>query len=122
MAFRLFPERICLVSDALRCCGMPEGAYELGGQTVYLKEGVARLAGGDIAGSTTDLFDGLRNAVAFGILVETAARAATLLPARVIGCDGLIGSIEPGKLADFVVCDRDLNRKAVYLGGRLIEE
>lgn len=34
MAFRLFPERICLVSDALRCCGMPEGAYELGGRLI----------------------------------------------------------------------------------------
>ena len=32
MAFRLFPGRICLISDALRCCGMADGSYSLGGQ------------------------------------------------------------------------------------------
>ena len=36
MAFRLFPGRICLISDALRCCGMPDGQYTLGGQDVWL--------------------------------------------------------------------------------------
>ena len=42
-AFSLFPDRICLISDSLRCCGMPNGTYELGGQTVFLHDGVARL-------------------------------------------------------------------------------
>ena len=39
MAFKLFRGRICLISDALRCCGMPDGEYELGGQKVTLKAG-----------------------------------------------------------------------------------
>ena len=117
MAFRLFPDRICLVSDALRCCGMPDGEYELGGQQVFLSGGIARLSDGTIAGSATNLYECMRNAVAFGIPVDQAIRSATILPARQLGREAEIGSIEPGKLADFVVCTADLQRKAVYLGG-----
>ena len=117
MAFRLFPDRICLVSDALRCCGMPDGEYELGGQQVFLSGGIARLSDGTIAGSATNLYECMRNAVAFGIPVDQAIRSATILPARQLGREAEIGSIEPGKLADFVICTADLQRKAVYLGG-----
>ena len=117
MAFRLFPGRICLISDSLRCCGMPEGEYELGGQRVFLAGGVARLADGTIAGAASDLYRDLRNAVAFGVPRGEAILAATLRPARELGREAEIGSIEPGKLADFVVCGEDLGRRAVYLGG-----
>ena len=40
---------------------------------------------------------------------------------RQIGREAEIGSIEPGKLADFVVCAPDLTPKAVYLGGKIVE-
>ena len=115
MAFQLFPNRICLVSDALRCCGMADGCYELGGQTVQLQSGVARLLDGTIAGSAANLFDCVRNAVSFGIPLEQAVLSATLLPARAIGQADSIGSIEVGKFADFLVCDQDLTCRAVYL-------
>lgn len=117
MAFRLFPGRICLVSDSLRCCGMPEGRYTLGGQDIFLSGGVARLSGGAIAGSATDLFDCMRRAVAFGIPREQAILSATAIPARVVGCDA--GVIADGLPADFVVCGPDLTRRAVYRGGML---
>ena len=117
MAFKLFPGRICLVSDALRCCGMPDGAYELGGQEVYLKDNIARLADGSIAGSATNLYKCMLNAIDFGIPAATAINSATIIPARELGCAGEIGSIEEGKLADFVVCDARLSPKAMYIGG-----
>lgn len=44
-AFRLFPGRVCLVSDALSACGMPEGEYMLGGQAIRVS-GPARHAFG----------------------------------------------------------------------------
>lgn len=120
MAFKLFPDRICLVSDGLSCCGLEEGTYDLGGQSAELKDGLAWLADGTIAGAATNLYDGLRNAVSFGIPAADAIRAATIRPACVLGVDKELGSIEPGKLADFVVCDKDLNRLAVYVGGQLV--
>lgn len=119
LAFRLFgAERMVLISDALRCCGMPDGEYELGGQAVFLKGGVARLADGTIAGSATNLYDCMLCAISFGIAKEDAVRAATWNPARQIGCLDVVGSIADGKRADFVVCDENLTRKAVWLAGK----
>ncbi len=117
MAFKLFPGRICLVSDALRCCGMPDGEYELGGQQVFLKDNIARLADGTIAGSASNLYQCMLNAIDFGIPTAEAINSATIIPARELGCQEEIGSIEEGKLADFVVCDEQLRCKAVYIGG-----
>lgn len=117
MAFRLFAGRIVLVSDALRCCGMPDGEYELGGQQIFLQGGIAKLSDGTIAGAATNLYDGMKNAVAFGISKEEAILSATLNPAKALGCESEIGSIAPGKRADFVICDENLNRSCVYLAG-----
>ena len=118
MAFCLFPGRICLISDALRCCGMPDGQYTLGGQDVFLKDGIARLEDGTIAGSAATLWQCLQNAVRFGIPRDEAIRAATENPARQLGVLDRVGTIAPGKQADFVVCDGELNRKQVWLRGR----
>lgn len=120
MAFRLFPGRICLVSDALRCCGMPDGQYTLGGQPVFLKDSIAKLADGTIAGSATDLFRCMQLAVSYGISKEQAILSATAIPAKQIGREE-IGVIAPGKLADFVVCTENLERLAVYMGGVRLE-
>ena len=121
LAFRIFgASRMVLISDSLRCCGMPDGEYELGGQQVFLQGGVARLADGTIAGSATNLFDCMRRAVSFGISREDAIRAATYNPARQIGALSEVGSIADGKVADFVLCDAELNRQAVYLAGEKI--
>ena len=117
MAFRLFPGRVCLISDSLRCCGMPDGEYELGGQQVFLSGGVARLADGTIAGAASNLYDDLRNALAFGIPAEDSIRAATEIPAREIGRAGELGVIAPGALADFLVCGERLALREVWLGG-----
>ena len=120
MAFRLFPGRIVLVSDSLRCCGMPDGDYTLGGQPIHLERGIAKLPDGTIAGSATNLYESMQNAVKFGISKEEAILSATLNPAKAIGAAAEIGSIAPGKRADFIICDENLNRKQVFLAGRPI--
>ncbi len=117
MAFRLFPGRVCLISDALRCLGMPDGPYTIGGQDMMLKGHIATLADGTIAGSATNLFDCMRNAVSFGIAREEAILSASLIPAQEIDRADEIGSIEPGKLADFLICSEALELQRVYLGG-----
>lgn len=122
MAFRLFPGRICLISDALRCCGMADGSYSLGGQEILLSGGVARLTGGAIAGSAADLYQCMRRVVSFGIPREQAVWAATALPARVIGRESETGAIADGRAADFVICGGELEPEAVYLGGKRLEQ
>jgi len=119
-AFRLFGEdRVCLVSDAMRACGMPDGQYDLGGQTVTVAGGCATIASGSLAGSITVLTDCLRRAVAFGIPLEAALKAATINPARSVGLDHVVGSLSTGKQADLLVLQKDLSLKHVILAGRV---
>ena len=113
--------RLLPVSDSLRCAGMPDGDYELGGQPITMKNGKATLTGTDtLAGSSIHLMEGLRRAVRFGVPLEAAVTAATLAPAKVIGAADTIGSLEPGKAADFVLLDHDLHVKSVYIDGSLL--
>lgn len=122
LSFALFgAERMILVSDSLRCCGMPEGEYELGGQKIRLKDGLARLLNGTVAGSATPLFDAMVNAIRFGIPEEDAIRAATFNPACALGVQSQVGSIAPGKAADFIICRSDYTGKRVFLGGQEIQ-
>ena len=119
-AFSLFGgARMVLVSDSGRCCGMADGSrFELGGQDAWLRGGVARLADGTIACSATNLYDSMVNAIRFGIREEDAVRAASYNPACAIGADQLVGSIETGKVADFLVCSPDYTDRRVFLAGK----
>lgn len=122
LAFSMFgASRMILISDALRCCGMPDGKYELGGQDVFLKGKTCTLIDGTLAGSVTNLFDCMKNAISFGIAPEDAIRAASYNPACALGAENEVGSISVGKEADFIVCDSDFNRKAVYINGNLVK-
>ena len=120
LAFSMFgAERMVLISDSGRCCGMEDGSkFDLGGQEAQLINGVARLADGTIACSATNLYDCMVNAIRFGVGEEAAIRAATYNPACAIGADNVVGSIETGKRADFLVCSSDYTRKSVFLAGQ----
>ena len=121
LAFRMFPDRIVLISDSGRCAGQEEGTkFELGGQDAWLRGGVARLADGTIACSASNLWKCLVNTLSFGVSEEEAVRAATWNPACAIGAQDRIGTIETGKFADFLVCAPDYSRKQVFLGGKEI--
>ena len=119
LAFSMFGDRMILVSDSGRCCGMAEGSkFELGGQDAWLKDGIARLADGTIACSAINLYQGMVNAIRFGVAEEAAVRAATYNPACAIGAEQEVGSIQPGKRADFLVCSPDYTQRRVFLAGQ----
>ena len=119
LAFSMFGgDRMVLISDSGRCEGLEDGSkFELGGQDAWLRNGVAKLADGTIACSATNLFDCMRNAISFGVKEEDAVRAASYNPACAIAADKEVGSIETGKIADFVVCNADYTGKRVFLAG-----
>ena len=120
LAFSMFGgERMCLISDSGRCAGMPEGTqFQLGGQDCWLRDGVAKLADGTIACSATNMWTCLQNVISWGIREEDAVRAATYNPACAIGADKVVGTIEEGKVADFLVCAPDYSSMEVYLAGQ----
>lgn len=121
LTFELFGDRVVLISDSLRCAGMPDGDYNMGGLEITMSNGKATLMGKEtLAGSSIHLMEGLRRSVSFGVPLESAVYAATKSPAEVIGCDRVIGSLEQGKSADFVLLDSELNVKAVYINGKCI--
>ena len=122
LAFRMFPNRMILVSDSGRCAGQTEGyRFDLGGQMAEVRGGVAKLVGTDtIACSATDLWTCLRNTISWGIPEEEAIRAATWNPAKALGALDQVGSIETGKRADFLVCAPDYTEKRVFLAGKAI--
>ena len=116
IAFRLLGDRALIVSDSLRANGMPEGAaYELGGQTVRISGGKCVLPDGTIAGSVSNLHQEVKNLVSWGVPFEQAVKAASLIPARAIGLDQELGSIEAGKAADLVVLDENLDIASVWV-------
>jgi len=122
-AFKLLGEdRICLISDAMMACGMPNGEYELGGQQVTVKDGLATLESGTIAGSATPLTECFRRAVKeFGIPLVSALKAATRNPAVAIGMEEELGSIAPGKRADFTILDEEtLTVRHCIIGGEIV--
>ena len=122
LAFALFgDDRMILISDSLRACGLGDGEYELGGQQFFVKGNRATIANGSLAGSVSDVMACMRTAVrTMGIPLTSAVKAATVNPARALGLDGKLGAIAPGYQADAVVLDRDLNIKHVVLRGKAI--
>ena len=119
--FKLFGrDRVIIISDSLRACGMPDGQYELGGQDIFVKGPLATLADGTIAGSITDLMGGMVRAVGFGIDLHSAVTAAAVNPAKALGIYDRYGSLDVGKVANIAVLDGDLSLRAVIFHGQMV--
>ena len=118
MLIKIFGEdRVVLISDSVRACGLPDGIYDLGGLNITVKDGVARTEGGNLAGSTTNLFNCVKKAISFGISEESAVKMASENPARMMGLNK--GKIEVGYDADFIAVDSDFNLLFTVVGGRV---
>ena len=122
LAFTMFKNRMILVSDSGRCTGQPEGyQFDLGGQMAELRGGVAKLVGTEtIACSASNMWACLCNVLSWGIPEEEAVRAASFNPAKALGAQDKIGSIETGKYADFIITDAGYSTKRVFIGGKEI--
>lgn len=115
-------DRVILISDSLRATGMPDGIYPFGGQEIEVHGNRATIAGHPetLAGSVTSLMGCLRQAVAFGIPLADAVRASSYNPAKSIGIEDRVGTLEEGKEASLVVLNHDLSLKFVMLRGKIV--
>jgi N-acetylglucosamine-6-phosphate deacetylase len=118
------PDKLALVTDCNRALDMPDGEYTFGpadgGEPIVRREGVGVMPDGRaLASGVMGMDHGVRTFHRLtGVPLPEVVRMASLTPARVIGRDLEIGSIAPGKRADLLVLDRDLEVRQVCLAGQ----
>lgn len=121
------PDRLALVTDCNRALDMPEGRYMIGpldgGEPLISRDGVGMMPDGSaLASSIVGMDHMVRTFVALtGLPVWEAIRMASLTPARIVGWDDQLGSLDTGKRADVLVLDRELNVERVFVGGVEVE-
>ena len=114
--------RVLLITDAMEAADMPDGDYDLGGQKVFVRGGAARLAAGNLAGSTLTLERGVRNAMRFaGISLEQAAVMASANVADALGLADR-GRIRPGLRADLCLLDAAGEVRMTLVAGKIVYE
>ncbi|MFQ6130545.1 MAG: N-acetylglucosamine-6-phosphate deacetylase [Armatimonadota bacterium] len=112
------PQRVVLVSDAMEAAGMADGEYDLAGQKVRVKEGVARLDDGTLASSTLSMDRAVANVMEFaGVGLEEAVLMASTNPALAIGLRAQRGTLAEGLDADIVVLNEELGVEMTMVGG-----
>jgi N-acetylglucosamine-6-phosphate deacetylase len=113
------PGQLILITDAISAAGVGDGEYSLGGQTVLVLGGQARLTNGSLAGSTLTMDAAVRTAVLDARLpIEVAVAAATTNPARWLGLDSERGAVRAGLRADLLHLDEQLTPDRVLRAGQ----
>lgn len=123
LAYRaLGTARTVLITDSMEGTGCADGEYSIAGQRVTLQNGRAVTAYGALAGSTLDLWQGVKNLMRFAdIPLTDAIVCATETPARMVGIFDRVGSIDPTKRADLMLVDPEtLTLCGVIAGGEQI--
>lgn len=114
-------DKLALITDAMRAKGLADGVSELGGQTVYVKGGEARLADGTLAGSVLRMNRALQNMVEkVGVPLTQAVDYCTINPARTLKMENEAGSIAEGKRADFAVLNDKYDVLYTVRDGKII--
>ena len=121
----LSPDALVLITDALPAAGLPDGVYEYDGRPYISENGSAwsRPAGQppQLFGTTSLMDEMIRRAMRFmGISFHQAIQMASLNPARTLGLEKKIGSLEPGRRADLVLWDNDYRVTETLLHGKTI--
>ncbi len=120
LAWRLNPDGLVLVSDAMAALGLPAGLYHLGTMQVEVEGGKATIFGTKtLAGSIIALDSAVRYLISStGCSKVEAIEAATLKPATLLSIQHQKGTLRIGADADFILLDDDLVVHATYINGR----
>lgn len=120
------PDRVALITDAMRAAGMPEGDSVLGplktGLKVIVEDGVAKLPDrSSFAGSVATADRLVRNMIQMAdVSLPDAVKMITLTPARIMNVDHQKGSLAAGKDADIVIFDHDIQIEKTIIAGRIV--
>lgn len=114
-------EHTCLVTDALSYAA--NDGKEVDDPNIIIEDGVCKMADrSSLAGSLATSDTLIRSMVKAGITLGDALRMASETPARIMGVYDRKGSLQKDKDADIIILDKDLNIRAVWQGGKLVED
>lgn len=117
-AFKMFGEKVVMISDSAMYAGMPEGTYPTDeGRPIVVKNQTIMTECGTISGSYKCLLDDIKVCVETGVPFETAVNAATRVPAEILGVKK--GRVKAGYDADLLIIDDEINLQHVILRGKL---
>ena len=122
------PDRTMVITDAMCAAGEPDGIYSLGGLRVKVEKGKATLADvpydpkavvSNVAGSVALYPQCFKRYVkATGLPLEEAVKATSYNQCVSLGIPDR-GEIAPGKIADLVLVDKDLNPRMTIVNGEV---
>lgn len=114
-------DRMLAVTDSLSATGCPDGTYQLGVNTIIVKEGDAKVVETGVrAGSTLTMDRALRNLMSYtNERVERVSALVSSNAARMLGLQD-VGELEVGKRADLVALDSDSQVQCTLANGSFI--
>ncbi|SDA22444.1 N-acetylglucosamine-6-phosphate deacetylase [Sphingomonas sp. NFR15] len=111
-------DRLMLVTDAMPSVGSGDDSFLLNGRRMVVRDGVCQGDDGTLAGAHLDMAQAVRTMrAATGADLPLVSRMASASPAAFLGLDRERGTLAPGKRADFVVLDADLQPLQTWIGG-----
>lgn len=114
-------EKVILISDGIQASGLQDGEYMLGALKVNVKDSIARVESGSLAGSTTDILTCVKNMIKkVGVEPFEAIKMASFNQSKLLNMDKLIGSIREGKKANLVIIDDNFNVVKTLINGKEI--
>ncbi len=121
MMFNSYGDRLAVISDSMAATGLKDGIYKLGALDVHVKDCVATLENGTLAGSAMNIFSMMKNLISIGVSPETAVKSVTEIPAKSLGIDNNCGKIATGFKADIVILDKKYDIKKIIKNGTILD-
>lgn len=114
-------EKLILITDSMRAKCLKNGEYDLGGQLVSVKDGMAVLQNGALAGSVLKLNDAMKNMLNYcaGCNLVDVIKMTSTNPAKQLNISDRKGSISVGKDADLVVLNNEYDVLMTFCRGVL---
>jgi len=114
-------DQLILITDSMRACMLPDGESELGGQVVIVKDQIATLRDGTIAGSVLTMNEAIRRFwLNTGVPLQDVIRLVTINPAKELLLDDKMGSIVVGKEANLTIFDDNIFISQTIVEGKVV--
>lgn len=112
-------DRIMLITDSIAASHLSDGEYPQGEGIIIVKDGAARLPKGNLAGSTLQYHNGLKNVAEItGLPLNELSKTTGYNQARSLGLKDR-GSIREGLLADITLLNKDFEVEMTIVGGEV---